>query len=174
MVFAAPSALRNVVAPAADLDPADRATLVGPRLVLSAGAPVPVELLHQVRELLPSAETQTPYGMTEALPVASHDPTRLDLQVVGRQAGVCVGPALPGVEVRIAPLDAQGIPTQTLTSQAGVVGEIVVRGAHVKERYDRLWAVQHASDRPPGWHRTGDVGHLDVYGRLWVCPVCHT
>lgn len=168
MVFAAPAALRNVVATAGDLGPDDRAALAGPRLVLSAGAPVPVELLRQVRALLPSAATQTPYGMTEALPVASHDPTLLDPAEVGRQEGVCVGPALPRVEVRIAPLDPEGVPSDQLTPQAGVVGEIVVRGAHVKERYDRLWAVQHAADRPSGWHRTGDVGHLDDEGRLWV------
>src|SRR5690606_29678524 len=34
--------------------------------------------------------------------------------------------------------------------------------------YDRLWTTQRASDRPRGWHRTGDVGHLDGRGRLWV------
>ena len=46
----------------------------GYRLVLSAGAPVPPALLRRVRELLPGAVTQTPYGMTEALPVATVDP----------------------------------------------------------------------------------------------------
>ena len=40
--------------------------------------------------------------------------------------------------------------------------------AHVKDRYDRLWATEQASSRDPGWHRTGDVGHLDADGRLWV------
>ena len=39
---------------------------------------------------------------------------------------------------------------------------------HVKDRYDRLWAMEQASARDPGWHRTGDVGHLDAGGRLWV------
>ena len=49
-----------------------------------------------------------------------------------------------------------------------MTGEICVAAAHVKERYDRLWALQQASARNPGWHRTGDVGHLDPEGRLWV------
>ena len=40
--------------------------------------------------------------------------------------------------------------------------------AHVKLRYDRLWVTEQASARNPGWHRTGDVGHLDRTGRLWV------
>lgn len=167
-VFAAPAALRNVVATAADLDDAGRAALEGPRLVLSAGAPVPVELLHRVRELMPAAQTQTPYGMTEALPIATHDPTALDPELDRQHAGVCVGVPLQGVELGIAALDGHGIPAEELTDEAGVVGEIVVRAAHVKDRYDRAWAQQNASDRPAGWHRTGDVGHLDADGRLWV------
>ena len=168
MVFAAPAALRNVVATADELDEQQRAVLTGPRLVLSAGAPVPAELLEQVTEVLPSAETQTPYGMTEALPVASHDPRLMTPEERAAQDGVCVGRPLPGVDVAIAALDADGVPAEELVVEAGVVGEIVVRGPHVKERYDRLWATQHASERPAGWHRTGDVGHLDDQGRLWV------
>ena len=168
MVFAAPAALRNVVATADELDAGQRAVLSGPRLVLSAGAPVPVGLLHRVKELLPAARTQTPYGMTEALPVAAHDPTLMDPQELAAQAGVCVGPPLPGVEVRIAPLDGAGTPAEHLVDDPGTVGEIVVRGAHVKDRYDRAWVAQRGSERPQGWHRTGDVGHLDDRGRLWV------
>ncbi|MGO0574861.1 alpha/beta fold hydrolase [Ornithinimicrobium panacihumi] len=167
-VFAAPAALRNIIATADDLTPDQREALTGPTLVLSAGAPVPVELLRQVREILPSARTHTPYGMTEALPVATLDPTELAPGEAESQAGVCVGRPVAGVEVRIAPLDENGIPSPQIVSTAGTVGEIVVRGPHVKDRYDRLWARQQASAQPPGWHRTGDVGHLDEQGRLWV------
>ncbi|MGB6005851.1 MAG: alpha/beta fold hydrolase, partial [Ornithinimicrobium sp.] len=70
-VFASPAALRNVVATSAALIPADRAALAVPRLVMSAGAPVPTELLQQVKALMPAAATHTPYGMTEVLPVAT-------------------------------------------------------------------------------------------------------
>jgi len=38
----------------------------------------------------------------------------------------------------------------------------------VKEAYDRLWLAQRESVRTAGWHRTGDVGHFDAAGRLWV------
>ena len=42
------------------------------RLVLMAGAPVSGELIDRVRRILPAgAVIQTPYGATEALPVAS-------------------------------------------------------------------------------------------------------
>lgn len=70
--------------------------------------------------------------------------------------------------MRIAPLDGAGTPAEHLVDDPGTVGEIVVRGAHVKDRYDRAWVAQRGSERPQGWHRTGDVGHLDDRGRLWV------
>lgn len=168
LVFAAPAALRNVAATAGGLDDRRRGWLRRPRLVLSAGAPVPVELLREIRRLLPSARTETPYGMTEALPVASLDPVELTDEQRAGQAGVCVGRPLARVDVAVAPLGQDGRPGVGLSTEPGVVGEIVVRGAHVKDRYDRLWAASRASERPAGWHRTGDVGHLDFSGLLWV------
>lgn len=164
VLFASPAALRAVVASAPQLPPARRAVLSQLTLVLSAGAPVPVELLHRLKDLMPSARTETPYGMTEALPVASIDPTTASRS--GQDpTGVCVGTPLTGVQARIHPLDADDA---ELHCDAGVVGEIVVTGPHIKDRYDGMWATQQASAQPPGWHRTGDVGEFDRQGRLWV------
>lgn len=166
VVFASPAALRNVVATAGSLTTGQRRVLRRPRLVLSAGAPVPATLLRRVKELLPAADTHTPYGMTEVLPVSTVDPTALG--DTARGDGVCVGLPLPGVEVRLAPLRGDGTACEELVDRPGVTGEIVVRAAHTKERYDRLWGTQRASERPAGWHRTGDVGRMDEGGRLWV------
>ena len=50
-----------------------------------------------------------------------------------------------------------------------MTGEILVAAPHVMARYDRLWLTARARPRrDAGWHRTGDVGHLDDEGRLWV------
>ena len=51
---------------------------------------------------------------------------------------------------------------------ADVSGEVCIQAAHVKDTYDKLWVTQHASAQPDGWHRSGDVGHLDAAGRLWI------
>ena len=79
-----------------------------------------------------------------------------------------VGTPVPGVEVRISAIDALGRATGELTSDADVLGEVVVSAPHQKDRYDRLWATERASARDHGWHRTGDVGSLDAAGRLWI------
>jgi len=153
MVFASPAALANVVA--TNTDSVTRGELDRVRLVLSAGAPVPVETLRAVAKLMPRASLHTPYGMTEALPVADVDLDTIELQ---SDVGVCVGFPVRGAIVRVEDLGLG-------------VGEILVRAPWVSDGYDRLWAVEQAA-RPMidgvTWHRTGDVGHLDAAGRLWV------
>ncbi|MCU1573012.1 MAG: hydrolase [Micrococcaceae bacterium] len=175
-VFLSPAALRNVLDTAADLGPADRNALAGVSLLLSAGAPVPATLLEAAAELLPAARLHTPYGMTEALPVT--DIELADIlaaeaaaaagEVPGAGNGVCVGRSVPGVQVAVSPLDATGQPSPALSTEAGITGEIVVQAPHAKNGYDRLWLTQRTSDSVKGWHRTGDVGHFDAEGRLWV------
>lgn len=166
VVFASPAALRNVVATARDLTPRHHAALGGIRLLICAGAPVPLELLRQVQRLVPQAELHTPYGMTEALPVT--DVSLAELEAVGPGQGVCVGRPLPGVVVGISAFDDTGGVEAEPTTDPGVSGEVLVRAPHVKDRYDQLWATERQSSRTTGWHRTGDVGHLDDDGRLWV------
>jgi acyl-CoA synthetase (AMP-forming)/AMP-acid ligase II len=154
-----------VVATAAELTASQRTALARPRLVLSAGAPVPIQLQEQVSALLPNAEVHTPYGMTEALPVT-------DVQLAqlrdAHGAGVCVGRPVAGVTVAISPVGPDGRASGPPRPVAGVMGEICVSARHVKDRYDRLWATERASSRDAGWHRTGDVGVLDDAGLLWV------
>ena len=166
VVFASPAALRTVAATAAALDPEQRAALARVRLLMSAGAPVPLELLRQLSALLPAAQAHTPYGMTEVLPVT--DVSLPELEQAGPGDGVCVGRAVTGVEIEISALDAYGQDLGKLSAEPDVVGEICVRAAHAKHRYDALWATERASSRDAGWHRTGDVGRLADAGRLWV------
>ena len=166
LVFASPAALTNVSATSGDLSPQLRGALGGVRLLMSAGAPVSAAVLRRACRVMPNAEAHTPYGMTEVLPVA--DITLEGIEAAGDRNGVCVGTPIAGVEVAIDPLDELGRPRNEPASAAGVTGEVCIRAAHVKDRYDRLWVTQHASAQPPGWHRSGDVGHLDADGQLWI------
>jgi acyl-CoA synthetase (AMP-forming)/AMP-acid ligase II len=98
--------------------------------------------------------------MTEVLSVADIELAERD--DVGAGHGVCVGRPLAGVGVRIEPLEGGD----------GETGEIVVSAPWLSVGYDGLWATNdHArsvDERGTAWHRTGDVGHVDDDGRLWV------
>jgi acyl-coenzyme A synthetase/AMP-(fatty) acid ligase/pimeloyl-ACP methyl ester carboxylesterase len=166
VVFASPAALRSVAATAGAVPERHRAALRRVRLAISAGAPVPTGLLHELRTVLPAAQPHTPYGMTEVLPVT--DVTLAEIDAAGPGNGVCVGRPVPGVDIRLSPLAGDGAATGPLTAAPGITGEVCVRGPHLKDRYDQLWATEHDSSRDAGWHRTGDVGHLDEQGRLWI------
>jgi acyl-coenzyme A synthetase/AMP-(fatty) acid ligase/pimeloyl-ACP methyl ester carboxylesterase len=153
MVFASPAALANVVRTAS----ADVVHLGKVRLVMSAGAPVPIKTLQEISRLCPEAELHTPYGMTEVLPVA--DVSLTDLVRIGTGQGVCVGKPVSGCDVRIDP--------QT--------SELLVSAPWMSAGYDSLWLTQHnarpavsADGYSVTWHRTGDVGHLDTEGNVWV------
>jgi len=171
IVFLSPAAILNVVATADTLDAADRDALVRVRTFLSTGAPISAELLGSAADLMPAATAHTPYGMTECLLVTDVTLDGIRDAAATPDAGVCVGRSVPGAEVLVSALDADGAATGAPSAAPGVLGEVVVRAGHLKERYDRLWLTDQAAERdtPPGrWHRTGDVGHLDAQGRLWI------
>ena len=173
VIFASPAALRNVLATQGGLSPAGAAALARVELLLSAGAPVPEPLLAGVQRLLPRASLHTPYGMTEALPVTDISLEQIRAAgagtVAGAGNGVCVGLPVHGARVAVLPLAGDGTaPAARPVTEPGVTGEILVSAPHVKDSYDRLWLTQQASAGTAGWHRTGDVGHFDAEGRLWV------
>ena len=165
-VFTAPAALRNILDTAGQLDAEGRAAMAGAASFFSAGAPIPAHLLRGLADLMPEAKALTPYGMTECLAVAAIDLEGID--AAGEGSGVCVGAPVPRVEIAIAAMDDEGRTTGEITEAAGERGEILVRAPHVRDRYLMLWGTTHTSMRFEGWHATGDVGHLDEAGRLWV------
>ncbi|MGT2426580.1 alpha/beta fold hydrolase [Amnibacterium kyonggiense] len=163
-VFLSPAALTHVLETAES-----PAAFDDVRLLLTVGAPVGEPLLDRAQSVLRHASLHTPYGMTECLLVADVD--RASIAAAGPGDGVLVGDPVPGVAVRIAPLGEDGRPGDATTTEADVTGEVQVRAPHMLDGYDRLWrtdAAARAGGPEERWHRTGDVGHLDAAGRLWV------
>ncbi len=148
------------------------------RCVLSAGAPVRLDVLERMASVLDaSADFYTPYGATEALPVSSISAREILKETrweTVRGGGICVGRPVPQVRVRIIRITDDPIASWSddLLAPDGEVGEIVVEGPIVTHAYwRRPRASAQAKIRGPGGdgilHRMGDLGRLDERGRLW-------
>jgi acyl-CoA synthetase (AMP-forming)/AMP-acid ligase II len=157
-------------------------TLPTLRRVLMAGAPVSPALFADVQKILPAGTAHSPYGATEALPLASTSAFEVAGETAARAAvgaGTCVGRPVPEIAIKIIAL-AEG-PLATLANArelpAGEIGEIIVRGPVVTRSYDQLpeatALAKISASQPDGaaaiWHRMGDLGCLDADGRLWFC-----
>jgi len=148
--------------------------------VISAGAPANAASLERLTRLLPEGvEIFTPYGATEALPVAnigSREILAETRRLTDEGRGVCIGRPVTGVEVRVIPISDEPIAdwSDSLILPPGTIGEFVVRGPVVtKEYFHRPQATALAKIRDPHTgeilHRMGDVGYFDDAGRLWFC-----
>jgi len=147
--------------------------------VIGGGAPIfgPAEkALLQV--MSPEGEVAANYGATEAMPSTEME-ARENLsdawEKTEKGAGICVGRALPGVDLKIidiidGPIDSI---EETVELTGSKVGEILVRGKHVSPEYyldEESTRKNKVPDEDGGaWHRFGDAGYLDDKGRLWVC-----
>jgi acyl-CoA synthetase (AMP-forming)/AMP-acid ligase II len=148
--------------------------------VISAGAPVSAKILEQLAPLLGHpAQVYTPYGATEALPVASIGSGEVlgeTRHATDKGQGVCVGRPVPGIDARIIRIRDDAIPTwsDNLLMPVGEIGEIVVSGPVVTQAYfNRPKATSLAKIADPArttlFHRMGDLGYFDSQGRLWFC-----
>jgi malonyl-CoA/methylmalonyl-CoA synthetase len=123
------------------------------RLFISGSAPLLPETFEQFRHRTGHTLLER-YGMSETVMLASNpyfgDPLR------DRVAGT-VGPALPGVQIRIARDDG----TQ---AAPGEVGLVEVRGPSVFAGYWRQPERMQDDFTPDGYFRTGDLGCLGAAG----------
>lgn len=148
------------------------------RRVLSAGAPVPPQTLAALRDLVAcDAEIHTPYGATEALPVASIESREVLEQTASRSregAGTCVGSRFDSIQWRVIRIRDEPLEeiAQTESLRQGEIGELMVRGPIVTETYltrTEQNALHKVRDGEAIWHRMGDVGYLDDRDRFWFC-----
>jgi 4-coumarate--CoA ligase len=122
--------------------------------ISSGAAPLSATLALETGQRL-SCEVVQGYGMTELSPVSHLTPA-------GQFRPGSVGVAVPNTEVRIVD------PGSGEDADEGADGEVWVRGPQVMLGYlDNPRATELTLDTE-GWLHTGDIGHLDDAGHLYV------
>ena len=122
------------------------------RMITTGSTVIAEKLIHSVHARgVPMVQV---YGATETCPIAAYQ---------RREEAVRVGSAgrpAKGCELRIVDDYARDV-------APGASGEILVRGPNVMRGY---WNDRAATDAAlvDGWFHTGDVGHFDADGFLWV------
>jgi len=102
------------------------------------------------------------YGLSETLVIGSGTTTLPEYPALTRNYQ-SVGVAVGYTEVRIVDVDD---PEKELVS--GETGEIALRGPSVAQGYWNLPEATAAVFRHDGWFLTGDIGHLDAEGILFI------
>ncbi|MCI0621733.1 MAG: acyl--CoA ligase [Acidobacteria bacterium] len=125
------------------------------RYVTQAGGRMEPDLVDAVREAIAPARLFVMYGQTEASARLTYlDPDRW-LEKRGS-----VGRPIPGVALKVVQEDGA-------KASAGVTGEIWASGENLMNGY---WRQPDETARVlvDGWLRTGDLGHVDADGFLYI------
>ncbi|HVW26855.1 MAG TPA: long-chain fatty acid--CoA ligase [Polyangiaceae bacterium] len=119
------------------------------RMAFSGAAPLPVVILERFKELA-GVEICEGYGLSETAPTLCSNAAG-----PSSKPGT-VGPAIPGVEIRLVDEDDRDVPP-------GEVGEIIARGPNVFKGYWKREA-ETAEAMRGGWFHTGDLAKIDADG----------
>jgi acyl-CoA synthetase (AMP-forming)/AMP-acid ligase II len=129
------------------------------KYVISAAAPLDARLAAACSERLGLPPVGQAYGMTELSPGTHVVP----LDAMSEAPPGTVGKLIAGTEMRIVSLDDPG-----KDLPAGQSGEILIRGPQVMKGYLGRPDATAAMIDTDGWLHTGDVGHVDEDGWLFV------
>jgi acyl-CoA synthetase (AMP-forming)/AMP-acid ligase II len=126
------------------------------KYVTSAAAPLDADLAEACAKRLGLHAVLQAYGMTELSP-GTHSVPQDD---VDPPRGA-VGKLFPSTEMRLVGADGNDVP-------AGEVGEVWIRGPQVMKGYLGRPEETAATIDPDGWLHTGDLGHVDPRGYLYI------
>jgi long-chain acyl-CoA synthetase len=119
------------------------------RAAFSGAAPLPVVILERFKERT-GVEISEGYGLSETAPTLCSN-----LAGPVNKPGA-VGPAIPGVEIRLVDEEDHDVPK-------GEVGELIARGPNVFRGYWKREA-ETAEALRGGWFHTGDLAKVDDDG----------
>jgi acyl-CoA synthetase (AMP-forming)/AMP-acid ligase II len=127
------------------------------RLAVTGAAPVPVELVRQMREVLGFEVVVTAYGLTESCGVVSICRADDSAERISHTSGC----AMAGTEIQCVDKAGKAV-------APGVDGEILVRGFNVMQQYFNNPEATAQALTSDGWLRTGDVGVMDKDGYVRI------
>lgn len=123
------------------------------RVVMSGGAPLPVNLVKQYHEA--GIILQQGFGMSEAAPSIATLGKDLALKKAGS-----IGRAVFHLDAHVVDDDMNDVPT-------GDVGELIIQGPNLLQSYwNRPEATQEAFSGD--WFHTGDLARMDENGDLYI------
>jgi fatty-acyl-CoA synthase len=126
------------------------------RFITGGGEKMPLPLIERLLAAFPRARFADAYGLTETVSGDTFNDQAHTLSKIGS-----VGKPVVNLDVQIlGPDDAPLEPEAQ--------GEIVLRGPKVVSSYWKNPEATAAAFTADGWFRTGDIGHLDKDGYLYI------
>ncbi len=156
--------------------------------IVTGGAPISRDDVEKMKKVAPEAEILILYGSTEVEPMAHIEAKEMlnakapiDPEIV--DPGVNVGHLDDGLRYKFVKITKDPLfvkstdDWQKIEVKKDSVGELIVSGEHVCEKYyNNQEAFIHSKiedcDRKI-WHRTGDLGFVDEFNNLWIVGRVH-
>lgn len=156
--------------------------------VVTGGAPISRRDVERMKSVAKNAEILVLYGSTEVEPMAHIEASEMlaekphpDSEMV--EAGVNVGGIDSGLQYKFIRIEKDAVYVRDssdwkkLEVPPGEVGELIVAGEHVCEKYfnneEAFFRAKIRDDQGVVWHRTGDLGKLDEHKNLWIVGRVH-
>lgn len=130
------------------------------RIIMSGAAPLSSDLIKRLYDKLKIPLRQG-YGLTETSPAAFSQTWADWDEAIGS-----VGKLVPNMQAKYMTLDDDGSPPREL--RLGDTGEIYLRGPNIFQGYHNNPQATDQALTAEGWFRTGDIGHQDAKGNLFI------
>jgi fatty-acyl-CoA synthase len=147
------NAVLNAVAQSPGLGEFDTTSI---RFITGGGEKTPVTLIERLLATFPNARFADAYGLTETVSGDTFNDRAHTLSKIGS-----VGKPVLNLDLKV--VDDHGS-----TAEAGQQGEILLRGPKVVSGYWKNPEATAAAFTADGWFRTGDIGHVDKDGYLYI------